>query len=72
MNELQIFLQRRRKMLTQLVAIVALGLAGVLAILPRADAHVTSAAAGDPRSILLSPAPISGEQFAVFYAVPHR
>ena len=73
MYELQIFLQRRRKMLTRLGALLALGLGGMLAVLPRADAHGTMPASNsDPRSFLLSPEPMSGEQFSAFYAITHR
>jgi hypothetical protein len=72
MNDLQIFLKRRRKMLTRLGALLALGLGGMLAVLPRADAHGAIAGSGDPKSILLSPEPLSGERFSVFYALVHR
>lgn len=73
MYELQIFFQRRRKMLTRLGALLALGLGGMLAILPRADAHgAIVTASTDPRSFLLSPEPMSGERFSAFYALTHR
>ena len=72
MHELQIFFQRRRKMLTRIAALLTLGLAGMLAILPRADAHGTIAASSDPKSVLLSPEPMSGERFSAFYAILHR
>lgn len=72
MYELQIFFQRRRKMLTRVAALLALGLGGMLAVLPRADAHGMIAANSDPKSFLLSPEPMSGERFAVFYALVHR
>lgn len=72
MNDLQIFLQRRRKMLTRLGALLALGLGGMLAVLPRADAHGPVVNSGDPQSFLLSPERMSGERFAVFYVIAHR
>ncbi len=74
MYELQIFFQRRRKMLTRIAALLLLGVGGMLAILPRADAHGTTAAASastDPKSFLLSPEPLSSARFGTFYA-PHR
>ena len=72
MYELQIFLQRRRKMLTRIGALLVLGIGGMLAVLPRADAHGTIAANTDPKSFLLSPEPMSGERFSGFYAIVHR
>jgi hypothetical protein len=72
MYDLQIFLQRRRKMLTRLGAILALGLGGMLAVLPRADAHGQVVSSGDPKSFLLSPEPMSGERFSAFYVLMHR
>ena len=76
MYELQIFFQRRRKMLTRLAALLTLGLGGLLAVLPRADAHdaarVTVADASIGKSLLLSPEPMSGARFAAFYAMAHR
>lgn len=72
MYDLQIFFQRRRKMLTRLGALLVLGIGGTLAILPRADAHGAMVASADPRSILLSPQPISGGRFAAFYPLTHR
>jgi hypothetical protein len=72
MYELQIFFQRRRKMLTRLGALLVLGLGGMLAMLPRADAHGPVVANADPRSFLLSPEPMSGERFSAFYAIVHR
>jgi hypothetical protein len=73
MFELQIFVQRRRKMLTRLGALLALGLGGFLAVLPRADAHDPRVHVADAsRSFLLSPEPMSGERFAAFYALAHR
>ena len=72
MYELQIFFQRRRKMLTRIGALLALGIGGMLAVLHRADAHGPIVGSGDPRSFLLSPEPMSGERFAAFYAIVHR
>jgi hypothetical protein len=72
MHELQIFFQRRRKMLTRIGALLALGIGGMLAVLPRADAHGAITANTDPKSFLLSPEPMSGEGFAAFYALTHR
>ncbi len=72
MFELQIFFQRRRKMLTRLSALLAIGIGGMLAVLPRADAHGTVLATNDPKSLLLSPEPLSGERFSTFYVLMHR
>ncbi|MEO8756679.1 MAG: hypothetical protein ABI398_02840 [Devosia sp.] len=60
-------------MLTRLGALIALGFGGLLAVLPRADAHDAQQVASiDSRSFLLSPEPMSGERFAAFYAMAHR
>ncbi|RYE07464.1 MAG: hypothetical protein EOP22_17700 [Hyphomicrobiales bacterium] len=59
-------------MLTRLSALIALGIGGMLAVLPRADAHGGVVASGDPQSLLLSPAPLSGERFSTFYVLMHR
>ncbi len=69
---LQIFLHRKRKMLTRLVALLALGLGGMFALLPRADAHVPEVTGDPAKSFLLSPERLSGERFAAFYVVAHR
>jgi hypothetical protein len=62
-------------MLARLGALLALGLGGLAAALPRADAHDASRMAvadlGN-RSLLLSPEPMSGERFSAFYAIAHR
>jgi|GEM_PF-3269519 len=74
MSGLQIFVQRKRRVLIRSAVVVALGVAGLIAILPRADAHDRSrqtVAQPFGLSALLSPAPISGRQFAAFYGVPH-
>ena len=79
MHELQIYVQRRRKMLIRVSALLILGGGGLLAVLPRADAHgpaqVTMAnvtVANLDSSFLLSPEPMSAERFATLYAVAHR
>lgn len=63
-------------MLTRIGALLALGLGGLLAVLPRADAHDAQLQPmtqhGGPGSLLLSPERMSGERFAVFYALAHR
>ena len=63
-------------MLTRIGALIALGLGGLLAVLPRADAHDTQAQLmaqnEGPSSFLLSPERMSGERFAAFYALAHR
>ena len=76
MFALQMFVRKKRKVLARLVALLALGLGGVAAALPRADAHDASRIAiadiGKDRSFLLSPEPLSGERFSAFYALAHR
>ncbi|MBN9346718.1 MAG: hypothetical protein J0I48_11050 [Devosia sp.] len=72
MYELQIFLQRRRKMLTRVAALLILGIGGMLAVLPRADAHGTLATTPDPKSFLLSPESLASARFATFYPLTHR
>ena len=63
-------------MLTRIGALIALGMGGLLAVLPRADAHDAQAQmmtqTGGPNSFLLSPERMSGERFAAFYALVHR
>ena len=60
-------------MLTRVAALLALGLGGLFAVLPRADAHDAQTLVADTnRSFLLSPEPMSGERFAAFYAMAHR
>ena len=71
MYELQIFFQRRRKMLTRLLALLTLGTGGMLAVLPRADAHGVMTANTDPTAILFAHEPMSGERFGTFYGLPH-
>jgi hypothetical protein len=71
MYELQIFFQRRRKMLIRVGAVLLLGLGGMLAVLPRADAHGTIAKQVDPKAFLLSPRSISSRHFAEFFPLSH-
>ena len=62
-------------MLTRLGALLTLGFGGLLAVLPRADAHDPARVAVadvSGKSFLLSPEPMSGERFAAFYALAHR
>lgn len=72
MNGWQIIYQRRRKMLTRLAAVLAVGLAGLAAVLPRADAHgpaqVAAIHADAAGSLLLAPERLSGKRFAALYA----
>jgi hypothetical protein len=73
--ELQIFFQRRRKVLVRLAALLVLGFGGLLAVLPRADANDVSARVAqldDSKTFLLSPEPMSGERFSAFYGLAHR
>ena len=73
MSMLQTFFRSRRKMLTRVAALLALGLGGLFAVLPRADAHDAAVAAHPTsKSFLLSPERLSGERFAAFYALAHR
>lgn len=62
-------------MLARLGALLALGLGGLAAVLPAADAHDASritVAEMKSRSLLLSPEPMSGERFSAFYAMARR
>ena len=62
-------------MLVRLGALLTLGFGGLLAVLPRADAHDQARVAVadlNGKSFLLSPEPMSGERFAAFYALAHR
>lgn len=63
MFELQLLIQRRRKMITRLMLVLLLGTAATLAILPRADAKVPAIVPTSDVS-LLSPHPISGARFS--------
>ncbi|MEO6013208.1 MAG: hypothetical protein ABIQ30_06435 [Devosia sp.] len=67
-----IFFQRRRKLLLRLGALLILGAGGLLAVLPRADAHDVTVQPVEPKVSLLSPAPLSGRQFSTFYPLAHR
>ena len=71
MYDLQIFFQRRRRMITRFATVFALGLCGMLAILPRADAHGAAVPSNDPEAILLLAKPLSSQAFAAFYPVTH-
>jgi hypothetical protein len=62
MYDLQILIQRNRKIIARLVILLALGTAATLAILPRADAGADA-----PGSTLLSPHRLSGPHFSLFY-----
>ncbi len=68
MFPLRIFFQRNRKLLARLVALLVLGVGGMVAVLPRADAHprLETAAAGGPLGLLLAPQPFSSARFALF------
>lgn len=73
MYDLQIFFQRRRRVMTRVIALILLGLAATLAILPRADAHGAAVAIpADPAALLLSPKPASSLAFSTFYPLAHR
>ena len=74
MFSFQVLLQRKRKLLFRCAAAGAIGLAGLLAVLPRADAHGGEpqvVRGSGPLSALLSPNPLSGREFAVLYPVTH-
>ena len=76
MFELRVSIQRRRKLLVRLGAVLAIILAGVLLVLPRSSADDTPAPnrvadLGDKR-ILLSPASFASAQFGTFYGPVHR
>ena len=71
---LQIFVQRKRRMLIRYGVVALVGTAVIAVALPRADAHdphSQTVATNDEMSVLLSPEPVSGRQFAVFYNLPH-
>ncbi len=71
---LQLFLQRKRRMLIRYGAVALVGVTVIAIALPRADAHGTApqtVAANDELSVLFWPAPLSGNRFAVFYNLPH-
>lgn len=66
-------LQRKRKILVRYGAVALVGVAVIAVALPRAGAHdpaYVAAKSGD-LAMLLSPEPLAGRQFAVFYNVPH-
>jgi hypothetical protein len=68
MLELQILLQRRRKIIARLALVALFGTAATLAILPRADAHAPAVATTD--ASLLSPHSLAGPRFSRLY-LPH-
>jgi len=82
MLECRRFVQRRRKMLAQVSALLAVAVGGALALmpLPHADASDTGTVQvaaiklprGDAMSLLLSPAPLSSERFLAYYAIAYR
>jgi hypothetical protein len=66
MYPLRIFLQRNRKLLMRLAALFVLGAGGMVAVLPRADAHPNAAkAAAGPLALLLAPQPVASRHFAL-------
>jgi len=67
-----VFFHRRRKMLLRVGALLILGVGGLLAVLPRADAHDVAVKPVEAKVSLLSPAPLSGRQFSAFYPLTHR
>ena len=76
MYDLRVFIQRRRKLLVRLGALLAIILAGVLLTLPRSGADDNSppvkiADLGDKR-ILLSPESFASAEFSTFYGPLHR
>lgn len=71
MTDLQMLLQRNRRTMLRLGVVVALVLAALVAVLPRADAHGPKVATVDPANLLLSPDRVSGKRFADFHALPH-
>ena len=62
MFELQILLQRRRKIIARLMLVALFGTAATLAILPRADARAPAVATTDVS--LLSPHSVAGPRFS--------
>ncbi len=78
MFELRLFVQRRRKMLARLGAMVALGIGGLLAVMPLPMGASETPSGGarpslsDPMRLLLSPAPLSSERFLAYYAIAYR
>jgi hypothetical protein len=78
MFELRLFVQRRRKMLARLGAMVTLGVGGLLAIMPlpmgasEAPGSDNRPRLSDPMRLLLSPAPLSSERFLAYYAIAYR
>ena len=73
---LNIFYQRRRKLLARVGALLLLVLGGLLAVmpLPRADANespatvVREAVKADAMRLMLAPEPLSSQRFLAYYA----
>ena len=64
-------------MLTRIGAFIALGIGGMLAVMPHPGANETLAGTdrpnlSDPMRLLLSPAPLSSERFLAYYAIAYR
>ena len=71
---LQLFLQRKRRMLIRYGAVAVVGITVAAVALPRADAHDThrqTVAANDDMSVLFSPELLASHQFGMFYGLPH-
>ena len=65
MFELQILIQRRRKIIARLMLVALFGTAATLAVLPRADAKAPAVATTNIS--LLSPQSVAGAHFSRFY-----
>ncbi len=75
MFALQIFVQRNRKLLLRSGILALLGLGGLFAVLPRADARGAApmvVASLEDRSILLSPEPLTDSLFSTLYPPAQR
>ena len=71
MMELQLLMQRRRRLVNRLGMIVALGLVAAMVTLPRGDAQGGRALPVDPGDLLLLPTVASDDDFALLEA-PHH
>jgi hypothetical protein len=72
MYEPQSFVWRKWKLATRLGVVLALCVAGLLIMLPKADANSPRATADAGRvSALFSPEPVSSRHFATLYPVTH-
>jgi hypothetical protein len=70
-------MQRKRKLLTRLAALVALGVGGLLAVMPHPGANEAAVAANEaslsePMRLLLTPSPLSSARFLGYYAIVYR